>query len=193
MNAAVWICAVLSTVTLFASERMNVSVCVPGNLRKSAVMRAQTETEVLFRFMDIEIVWSKCGSGPASVEAARQHWFTVRVRGDYAVAAPGTASLDILGRAFVSSDRPGNLADVYFRTIESLANREHIQTGVVMGCVMAHELGHLLLGPGHVHDGIMRSAWNHNDMQAIRVRCLRFDNAENDRIRRELLDAPSGR
>jgi hypothetical protein len=72
----------LSAMALFASERMNVSVCVLGSLSKSAVMRAEAETAAVFHSMDIEIAWAKCGAGPVSDEAARQHWLTVRLRSD---------------------------------------------------------------------------------------------------------------
>ncbi|MGA2181474.1 MAG: hypothetical protein ABSH47_00465 [Bryobacteraceae bacterium] len=189
MHATAWICALLSTAALFASERMNVSICNPGHLSESAVVRAEAQTAAVFHSMGIEIVWAKCGAGPASEEAAHQHWFTIRLRGDRPPETPGPASLELLGRAFVSAGRAGYLADVYYKAVQSLASRAQIDAEAVIGCVMVHELGHLLLGPGHVSDGIMRAAWTAKDMEAIRQRWLKFNCTENARIRRELQDA----
>jgi hypothetical protein len=42
--------------------------------------------------------------------------------------------------------------------------------GVLLGFVMAHELGHVLLGAGHTPDGVMQAAWG--EMYALRQRWL---------------------
>jgi hypothetical protein len=51
---------------------------------------------------------------------------------------------------------------------------------------MAHELGHLLLGPGHVPGGIMRAGWKSGDLDAVRKRSLKFNPAQSARIREAL-------
>ena len=51
------------------------------------------------------------------------------------------------------------LASVYYEYVVRLAKREdfELQIPVILGCVIAHELGHLLLGPiGHSQGGIMQ-------------------------------------
>jgi len=68
----------------------------------------------------------------------------------------------------------------------SVAARTGADSDSVIGCVMAHELGHLLLGPGHVPDAIMRASWGTGDLEAIRRRRLVFNRAQNTVIRREL-------
>jgi hypothetical protein len=78
------------------------------------------------------------------------------------------------------------MADAYYQAIEAFAVRYQGDAGVVLGLVMAHEIGHLLLGPGHVPDGVMRSAWSRREMEAVRRRWLTFNQREAPRIRREL-------
>jgi hypothetical protein len=64
---------------------------------------------------------------------------------------------DALGFAFPSQiDGIGTLALVLFDQIEERPR----QPGLLMGHVIAHEIGHLLLGPNsHASNGIMRDPW----------------------------------
>jgi len=52
--------------------------------------------------------------------------------------------------------------------------------------VVAHELGHLLLGPGHSADSIMSAAWNGKTLEAVRKRWLTFNQSQRAAIHREL-------
>ena len=186
MHATLWMGTMLSVATLFASGRIDVSICNLGHLSEAAVAKAEAEATAVFHSMGVEVVWAKCGAGPVSDDAVQQHWYTIRLRGDQPAPEPGPASLELLGRAFVSRGRPGYLADVYFARVRTLARRSEMDAAVVIGCVMAHELGHLLLGPGHVPDGIMQAAWSTKEMEAMRRRWLRFNCAEYARIRQTL-------
>jgi hypothetical protein len=48
-----------------------------------------------------------------------------------------------------------------------LGGRDQLDPAVLLGHVIAHELGHLLLDPGHVPTGIMPTSWGARDMEAI--------------------------
>jgi hypothetical protein len=63
-----------------------------------------------------------------------------------------------------------------------------MDSGVLLGYIIAHELGHLLLGPGHAPSGIMRATWDMNDLEAIRQGRLKFSREECARIRKILRD-----
>lgn len=188
MHVTGLICLVLSTAPVFAGERMSVSVCVLGRLSEPTVVGAQAEAASLFHSMDVEIVWAKCEAGPVGEEAVEQHWFTIRLRGD---RPPGTPGPDTLGEAFFSEGQPGYVADVYYKESQALASGEQVETAALLGCVMAHELGHLLLGPGHAPDGLMRAAWGGKDLAAIRFGWLRFNRAECARIHEALQSRPA--
>jgi hypothetical protein len=68
---------------------------------------------------------------------------------------------DAFGLTYVvqETDR-GWLATVFADRIERAAARAGVATGTLLGRVMAHELGHLLLGSGyHGPAGLMRAEW----------------------------------
>ena len=171
---------------LFAGQQMNVSVCNLDNVRESVVASAKAETEAVYRSAGVEIVWRECGEFSTSASQALEPWFVIRLRTDKPPRTVGPASLDVMGRAFVTDAGAGNMADAYYQAIEAFAERYQGDSGVLLGFVMAHEIGHLLLGPGHVPDGIMRGVWSRREMEALRRRWLTFNRTEAPRIRREL-------
>jgi hypothetical protein len=58
----------------------------------------------------------------------------------------------------------------------------------MLGCVMAHELGHLLLrDPGHSTIGIMQPQWGHEQMRQALTARLRFTNQQAKLIRERAL------
>ena len=63
--------------------------------------------------------------------------------------------------------------------------------GALLELVIAHDLGHLLRGEGHSEDGVMRTPWNGNEINAMHQRWLKFNAGDAARIRREL-QAKSG-
>jgi hypothetical protein len=52
-------------------------------------------------------------------------------------------------------------AYVFFDRVREFADRGHLDAWIVLGCAIAHELGHLLLPVNaHAADGIMRARWD---------------------------------
>jgi len=186
MQAALCMCAILAALPVCAGERMTVSVCTRGHLDEKLVAGAQVALTDLFQTMDIEVAWAKCELGLQGDEAVEQHWYTVRLRDGRPFIPPALAALDTLGEAFTSIDQPGYIVEVYYDAVLSVAFAKQIEPRALLGYVMAHELAHLMLGPRHSHQGIMRAAWNSFDLAAMRQGCLRFTPAEAARLR-ELL------
>lgn len=184
MRTLTLILAMFSTGFLAAGQQMNVSLCNLGGLPGSVLARAKAETESVFQSAGVRIEWKACEEGPDG--PVRTAWFTLRLRGDKPPKTMGTSSLDAMGRAFVVEGRDGYLADAYFQAIQDLAERHQADAGALLGYVIAHELGHLLLGPGHVPDGVMRAGWNVNELRALRQRWLKFNDAERAQIQRQL-------
>lgn len=168
-----------------AGQRINVTVCNLGGVSDSVVSAAKAETELAYLPARVRIVWRACDALPASASQARVPWFVIRLRNDGPPAAAGPASLAVMGKAFVDA-RGGAVADAYFPAIRATAEQRHADEGVLLGFVMAHELGHLLLGPGHTPDGLMQAAWGQKEIEALRQRRLRFTGDGAERIRRAL-------
>jgi hypothetical protein len=134
--------------------------------------------------MGVEVVWLHCEDAPPA--GSRAAYFTIRLRSDAPRDCPGESSLGLLGRAFVSPSGAGYLADVYYGAIQFVAAHWVTDADALLGYAIAHELGHLLLGPGHVASGVMRAEWNKRDLFAIRLGWLKFDCAQCARIQHEL-------
>ena len=55
----------------------------------------------------------------------------------------------------------GDVAYVFYDRVLDFGERGHVDAWIVLGCAIAHELGHLLLPVNsHAPDGIMRANWD---------------------------------
>jgi hypothetical protein len=78
---------------------------------------------------------------------------------------------------------PACEVSVFYDEVEKLA-RSGYRADLILGHVIAHEAGHVLLGAGHSQDGIMRAQWSSDDLQLISCGALlNFTNAQSSEIR----------
>jgi hypothetical protein len=178
--------ALCSVELLAAGQQMNVAVCNLDGVREPIVAKAKAETELVYRSAGVTIVWRDCDTFPTPAELERDPWFIVRLRTGKPPLTAGPASLDVMGKAFVEDHGGGTMADAYFQAIQAKSDQHNGDSGLLLGFVMAHELGHLLLGPGHTPEGVMQAAWGQKQMDALRQRWLRFTEEGAARIRRAL-------
>lgn len=178
---------VWSATSLFAGQEMNVSVCNLDEVAESLVSNARRETEAVFRSAGIQIVWRECAGFRSPAEEARDPWYRIRLWNRKSPRTNDPAALDLMGRAFLTeSSGAGSMADAYLQAVQDFAERHEPDDGALLGFVIAHELGHLLLGPGHARDGVMQSPWGRKEVEAARRRSLLFNKEEAARIRLEL-------
>ena len=102
-------------------------------------------------------------------------------RGIFGIASHGTAGA------------PGTHVSLFYARVLDLAYYGGVGTGfedaqaIVLGHMMAHEVGHLLLGPNsHSSKGVMRFPWNRKTLLEMERGRLRFTAQEQSRIRSEL-------
>ena len=85
--------------------------------------------------------------------------FAVRVNRGPQIAADLRQAPDVLGYAVVL-ERRGFVATVHSARVLALARRAGVDPAALMARVMAHEVGHLLLGTNeHAIRGLMRADW----------------------------------
>ena len=185
MRPVAAIFVVIFATPLAAGEGITVSVCTTRHLDAKTVAGAEAVAASLFHDTGIEVAWAACEAGLEGDEATQQHWFTVRLRGGHSFI-PIAGALDTLGEAFFSADDAGYLANVYCDAVETLATSKVLELKTLLGFVIAHEVGHLMLGPGHGPAGVMRQSWDVSDLQMMRQGCLKFSPAEGVRMRRVL-------
>lgn len=78
----------------------------------------------------------------------------------------------------------GTVANIFADRARELVNRRGIVFGVMLGHLMAHELGHLLLGTGaHASAGIMHVPWHNNELDMLQRGLMAFMPSEAERMR----------
>ena len=130
------------------------------------LLRAEQQSAEIFRRAGIELAWIQCPVSPGEVDK-------------FPACAPNSGSLVLTLKILPESMAAGfglplknfgvtlqHHASFVFYDRVQLANRVGLSEPVVLGHIIAHELGHLLLGEGgHSDKGIM--------MEDLRVRHFR--------------------
>jgi hypothetical protein len=134
----------------------------------------------------IHIEWIDCLPGNSSMGAvcklaATEGQLQVRV---------GRHSLNlrssILGISYLS-DVGGSQADVFYESIKKLHQNMPGQPAIILGHVMSHEIGHLLLGTNsHSSSGIMRARWDKQQIGLAAAGTMYFGESQSRRMTERL-------
>ncbi len=182
MRAFIWLLISYFAAMSASAQQLGVSICNIGGVDRSLVTTAKTETESIFRSAGVEIAWIDCGETNVPIDQSIRKVFTIRLRTDITPRSTGSLSMKEMGRTFASDGSSGFLADAYLRSIRNIAEQYQADMGVLLGVVIAHELGHLILGAGHTEDGIMQGRWEGREIRAMEKRWLLFDKFQADAI-----------
>lgn len=161
---------------------VNNSVGVP-----TVVLRqAEVEAERIFALSGIHILWLECAPELGTEDPCQR----VPGANEFVVhfVRAGKTSLDsTFGTAFVGRDGDGKYCDIFLDRIQETVRTTRTGLGQLLATVIAHELGHLLLGsPSHSFFGIMVPHWNQEELQRIAMGDLLFSKAEALRMRMRL-------
>jgi hypothetical protein len=180
-----------AAMTACASERIGLTLCNLARAPDRTVAEAQAEVSYLFELSRIEVEWRPCREMEMPDPEATQARFVVRIR--TAEAPTGSEPREVIGRAYFASDSPRisagtyHYADVYYAEAAKLAaSHSEAEEAEVLGCVVAHEIGHLLLGERHTPHSLMAATWNGEQAEAARKRGLRFTKRDRSEMARQL-------
>ena len=82
---------------------------------------------------------------------------------------------DALGSAVVTPTGGGKIAYVLYDRLKAAAFASGWPVKDLLAVVIAHELGHLILGPGsHSPDGLMRGSWDVSELRRMRPDSFAF-------------------
>jgi hypothetical protein len=196
---------ILLTITLLLSfpaapAGLTITVRVYDYARtpSSTVNQARKIATEIYRHAGIETLWVDCpkdlqdtGSYPACQNSLGARDFVLKI---LPRAVPELTNENCaLGMAALSG-RGGFAAYIFFDRVENLTWDElrpatdgvfagkwpiEMLNAVTLGVAMAHELGHLLLGPGsHARDGIMRPSWSRKNLEEAFSGNSRFTGAQ---------------
>jgi hypothetical protein len=161
-------------------------------LPEAARVAARETVRSIFLAGGIEIAWRECASphlgsaAPADpcVEALAPTEVVVRLAPAPRQAPPGS-----LGFSYVVQGAGiGRLATVYPDRVAEFARSAATSSSALLGRVIAHEVGHLLLGTfEHAPHGLMRPYWSRRDVAHERsTGAWRFSADEAAAMRRSL-------
>ncbi len=188
-------CIFLALFTSYASGSRQSSVVVvtvdifnDAGVASSVLRNSELEAGRIFRAAHIDIRWRDCTPAQGRSEAdpacrvlrSPSH-LTLRI-------VPGSKeeTRDIFGTAFLAADGTGCYSDVFYGSVEKLRSQRH-DVGRVLGYVMAHEIGHLLIG-SHAHSpwGIMCANWHDEQLRLLEMGNLLFTAEQEKKIHSHL-------
>lgn len=132
----------------------------------------------IYRKAGVQTIWLDCSSvhvsniiDPRCREAFGPSHPTIRI-----VARAASLKYDTFGAAFLSSDGIGVYSDVFYDRILRFTQQDRkVSPSCVLGHVLAHEIGHLLLGVNaHSVAGIMRAGWRDRELGQAEMGTLLF-------------------
>jgi hypothetical protein len=86
--------------------------------------------------------------------------------------------------SFLGPDGTGVYSDAFYDRIQQMHRNSGVGEARLLGTVIAHEIGHLLLGP-HAHSlaGIMCAHWHKEELRLIGIGCMGFTPDQSVRMR----------
>jgi hypothetical protein len=155
----------VSTITLRVYDYANVD--------RKAMLEAEGEATRILADAGVHARWVDCpirhadlGNYAGCLAAWQWNDYALRLE-PTAMAASQDKSEDRIGYAVICDNRACP-ANVYYDRVRGLAGGNNAPSQILLGRVMAHEIGHLLLGPSHTRTDIMQGAWSGRqlDMEA---------------------------
>ena len=139
---------------------------------RPTILAAEGEATKIFAHAGVVARWVDCPTShdewdnyPNCRSAWQVNDYVLRVM-PKAMAGLLEKSLDTLGSTLDCDNESTCTASVFYDRVMSLAGNSHAPAPVLLGRVMAHEIGHLLLGPNaHSRTGIMRGQWSDREFR----------------------------
>ncbi len=188
--AVVWI----MTVPLFGAaeephnQQLTVFVAERAGTPAGVLAEAERNAAKVFHSAGVDIGWINCDEKHLTEACQKVHQADLIV---HLVPRAGALSGDIFGVAFIEQG-VGVYADVFFGSIQRLHEQDGaISLSPILGDVLSHEVGHLLLGSNsHSKDGIMQPHWSTQQLRQAAMGRLRFNKDQAEKIRNKILLLP---
>lgn len=168
-------------------SQLDVAVFNDAGVDPQIVREAEDRAAQVFRVAEIEVHWRNAHpeQTAASAEpASSEHGMLVSVR---ILPCSRDLAADILGLAFIGKGGRGQQADIFYDGIAKLSRSESLNAAVLLGAVMAHEVGHLLLGSkSHSATGIMQRHWHESDLKLAALGEFGFGTAQKVKMQRRI-------
>jgi hypothetical protein len=189
MGRTSWIAGLGLVAALVASDRCAAETIEPLTLEvlvmddvgvpAGTLQQAQQEASRIFGAVGIRLVWvsGRMPQGP--------RYLVVRV-----VSKPMSRlsrNPGVLGTAASSKDNGATTASLFYGRMVQESGRLGVDASLLLGHVMAHEMGHLLLpGGSHTATGLMKAGWDRHQSALASTGRLTFAHNQASLIRARL-------
>lgn len=151
--------------------QVNISVYDYAHVPSETLAIAEHSARRMFQQAGVETVWVTCFPKPEKAESngcslVDTTHLTMMIL-PHALTAHLRNRPDALGDALLDERHVGYYAHVFYDRVQRVAE-EHGLGYALLGNVLAHEIGHLLLGSNlHSVSGIMSAHWHERELQII--------------------------
>jgi hypothetical protein len=178
--------------TTSLSPEVSISVHDYADVPTPLLAAAEDQAREIFRRTGLETVWLNCSPKlereklePGSCYFSDTTHLTLKIS-PHAMNAKVRDRIEVLGTAYPDEKGAGYFAYVFYDRIQELAQRRRLGHALLAD-VMAHEIGHLLLGStSHSASGIMCAHWNYGQLRNVSEGAMAFVPAQS-RIMRDRL------
>lgn len=185
----------LSEMAFCVSGQITITIHNEAPITDKVLEQATREASRIFHKAGLNSVWIVCqlsnagpNTQPECLSAPDLTHLSLRI-------VPWSSQMgdSTFGVAFLSEKGIGTYSDVFYPLAEKLSQQCNASLGRVLGHVMAHEIGHLLLGSkAHSPVGIMRPQWQAEELRQIGMGTLLFTPEQANKMHDRLLTTGAG-
>jgi len=163
---------------------------------RAILIKAERGTAMIFRKAGVETEWIDCQLSraephmPACDKPFTDLDLILRLL-PLCMAGAFAPYDDSFGMALAGKGRPSTTAVIFYGQVPELARTGYADEQDILAGVMAHEIGHLLLGGAHSATGIMRAKWNREEVKLTGRGQLQFTSEQSLLIRNEVAARPA--
>jgi hypothetical protein len=171
------------------SSKITVLIYNYAAIPSETLAKTEAEAARIYQHSGIKIQWAHSPLSPAEVGqfpgctlSPWPTWLVLRILSQ-PMAEGLRRAQDSFGFA-IAEDGFAIIANVFAHDAEQLSNSSGMPVEVMLGHVIAHELGHLLLGPlSHGSTGIMQCPWRKKELENVARGFMMFTPGEAKRMR----------
>jgi len=174
------------------NQPVNVSIFSDVSIPEQVLKLAEERASQIFSSAEIDVVWINCVHGPGATpdqgcsKSYGPRDLVLRITFHVSRATSDAA----FGVAWLAADGSGRYADVFWNRAQELCANSNADLGQILGSVMAHEIGHLLLGVNsHSVSGLMQARWRGGELHRVAMGSLLFSPEQGNRMRAHLAAA----
>jgi len=176
-------------------SEVSISVHDYAGVSTPVLAAAEEQAREIFRRAGLETVWLNCSPKlekhePKSCYFADATHLTLKIS-SHAMNAQVRDRIDVLGTSYPDEQGAGYFAYVFYDRVRELAQRRTLGH-TLLADVMAHEVGHLLLGSNsHSVSGIMCARWDAEQLRNVSEGRMSFAASESRQMRERVFTRQS--